>query len=141
MELDEVLVGPTFGAHADAGLVGELSLHRSVRRSAEQEGEQFPPQPELTQLPELSPGLADAHAHLGLASPAPPDAPPQERVRASALAAGSWAARRFLGLPGLEEGAPADLVAYPDDPRDDPEVLARPALRVLDGRLISSTIK
>jgi hypothetical protein len=62
---------------------------------------------------------------------------PQE----TALAAGSWAARGFLGLSGLEEGAPADLVAYPDDPRDDPEVLARPALRVLDGRLISPTIK
>jgi imidazolonepropionase-like amidohydrolase len=62
---------------------------------------------------------------------------PQE----TALAAGSWAARRFLGLPGLEEGAPADLVAYPDDPRDDPEVLARPALRVLDGHPISPTIK
>lgn len=53
-----------------------------------------------------------------------------------ALAAGSWAARRFLGLPGLEEGAPADLVAYPDDPREDPEVLARPALRLLAGRLL-----
>jgi len=53
-----------------------------------------------------------------------------------ALAAGSWEARRFLGLPGIEEGAPADLVAYADDPRGDPSVLARPLLRILDGRLI-----
>ena len=35
---------------------------------------------------------------------------------AAALAAGSWAARTWLGLPGLEEGAPADLVVFPDDP-------------------------
>ena len=56
----------------------------------------------------------------------------------SALAAGSWVARRFLGLPGLEEGAPADLVAYPHDPRQDLEVLAQPALRLLAGRLLPS---
>jgi imidazolonepropionase-like amidohydrolase len=55
---------------------------------------------------------------------------PQE----AALAAGSWVARRFLGLPGIEEGAPADLVAYEDDPREDPEALARPAFIMLDGR-------
>jgi len=60
---------------------------------------------------------------------------PQE----TALAAGSWEARRFLGLPGIEEGAPADLVAYADDPRGDPSVLARPLLRILDGRLIPAT--
>lgn len=59
---------------------------------------------------------------------------PQEKV----LAAGSWVARQFLGLPGLEEGAPADIVAYPDDPRGNPEVLARPSLRILDGQLIQS---
>jgi len=56
----------------------------------------------------------------------------------AALAAGSWEARRFLGLPGLEEGAPADLVAYPDDPRRNLGVLAHPSLRILDGRLFSS---
>jgi imidazolonepropionase-like amidohydrolase len=58
---------------------------------------------------------------------------PQEK----ALAAGSWEARRYLGLPGLEEGAPADIVAYPDDPRADPEALARPLLTILDGKVIS----
>jgi imidazolonepropionase-like amidohydrolase len=56
----------------------------------------------------------------------------------TALAAGSWAARHFLGLPGLEEGAPADIVAYPNDPRDDLTVLARPSLMILDGKLLCS---
>lgn len=54
----------------------------------------------------------------------------------TALAAGSWAARRYLGLPGIEEGAPADLVVYRDDPRGAPQVLARPLLRVLDGQIV-----
>src|SRR5207249_10786806 len=34
-----------------------------------------------------------------------------------ALAAGSWAARRWLGHPGLEEGAPADFLVCAGDPR------------------------
>ena len=34
----------------------------------------------------------------------------------SALAAGSWAARSWLGLPGIEEGAPADLRRVPRRP-------------------------
>lgn len=53
-----------------------------------------------------------------------------------ALGAGSWTARSFLGLPGIEEGAWADLVAYRDDPRDELGVLQRPAFRMLGGRLI-----
>ena len=36
-----------------------------------------------------------------------------------ALAAGSWGARAYLGLPGLVPGAPADAVVYDTDPRDD----------------------
>jgi imidazolonepropionase-like amidohydrolase len=51
-----------------------------------------------------------------------------------ALAAGSWAARGWLGLPGIEEGAPADLVVYPADPRADLAVLAHPRCIVLRGR-------
>ena len=51
----------------------------------------------------------------------------------AALAAGSWAARAWLGLPGIEEGAPADLVVFPDDPREDPDALRRPSLIVLNG--------
>ena len=38
-----------------------------------------------------------------------------------ALAAGSWAAREWLGVPGtLEPGDPADLVVYDEDPRANP---------------------
>ena len=51
--------------------------------------------------------------------------------REAALAAGSWEARRYLGLPCIEEGAPADITAYPDDPRGDLEVLSKPVLKML----------
>jgi imidazolonepropionase-like amidohydrolase len=50
-----------------------------------------------------------------------------------ALAAASTAARRFLGLPGLTDGAPANLVSYEADPRDDPAVLAEPAAVLVRG--------
>ncbi len=53
-----------------------------------------------------------------------------------ALGAASWTARAWLGLPGIEEGAPADLVAFREDPREDPSALAHPALVILDGRLV-----
>lgn len=51
-----------------------------------------------------------------------------------ALGAASWNARHWLGRPGLEHGAPADLVCYTDDPRQGPGVLSRPDLVVLRGR-------
>ena len=51
-----------------------------------------------------------------------------------AIGAASWTARRYLGLPGLEPGAPADLVVYHADPRGDLDTLRRPALIVLDGK-------
>lgn len=55
-------------------------------------------------------------------------------VPASAVvAAASWRARRYLGVPALNEGAPADLVVYPADPRKDITVLARPTAVVLRG--------
>ena len=54
----------------------------------------------------------------------------------AALAAGSWAARQFLGLPGLVEGAPADLVVYAADPRRELGTLAAPARIVLRGRVV-----
>jgi imidazolonepropionase-like amidohydrolase len=54
----------------------------------------------------------------------------------AALAAGSWRARAFLGLPGIEEGAPADLVVFDHDPRDDLFALAEPSMIVLDGRVM-----
>jgi imidazolonepropionase-like amidohydrolase len=54
----------------------------------------------------------------------------------AALAAASTAARRFLGLADLSEGRPADLVTYHADPRDDPQVLARPAAIIVQGTRI-----
>ncbi|GAA1924724.1 amidohydrolase family protein [Nocardioides lentus] len=50
-----------------------------------------------------------------------------------ALGAASWRARAWLGHPGLEEGAPADLVVYPADPLADLSVLASPSRVVLRG--------
>jgi imidazolonepropionase-like amidohydrolase len=52
----------------------------------------------------------------------------------AALEAGCWAAREWLGRPGLAEGESADLVVYPGDPRKDVSVLAAPAAIVLRGR-------
>lgn len=51
-----------------------------------------------------------------------------------ALGAASWTARRWLGLPGIEPGAPADIIAFAADPRLDPATLGSPAAIVLDGR-------
>jgi imidazolonepropionase-like amidohydrolase len=55
----------------------------------------------------------------------------------AALAAGSWAARSWLGLPCIEEGAPADVVVYDNDPRLDLDTLQRPQRMVLRGRVVS----
>ncbi|MFF5029338.1 amidohydrolase family protein [Streptomyces collinus] len=54
----------------------------------------------------------------------------------AALSATSWGARAWLGRPGLEEGAPADLVVYASDPRADVRVLAAPRRVVLNGRIV-----
>src|SRR4051794_20172288 len=54
----------------------------------------------------------------------------------AALAAASWAAREWLGLPGLAEGAPADLVVYDTDPRKDLDTLQRPRRIVLHGVVV-----
>lgn len=53
-----------------------------------------------------------------------------------ALAAASWTAREWLGLPGLVPGAPADAVVYDRDPRLDLGVLERPVAVVLRGRVV-----
>jgi imidazolonepropionase-like amidohydrolase len=55
----------------------------------------------------------------------------------AALDAACWAARSWLDRPGLTEGAPADLVVYPADPRADVAVLAAPSAIVLRGRPVS----
>lgn len=52
----------------------------------------------------------------------------------AALSAATWSARAWLGHPALTEGAPADLVTYPADPRADVGVLAASDLIVLRGR-------
>lgn len=52
------------------------------------------------------------------------------------LAAGSWAARAWLGFPGLAEGGLADLAGYDDDPRQDLTALLRPRRIVLRGRVV-----
>src|SRR5436305_159671 len=57
----------------------------------------------------------------------------------TAVGAGSWDARAFLGFPGIEAGAPADVVAFHRDPREGPGVLAEPALIVLDGRVVDAS--
>jgi imidazolonepropionase-like amidohydrolase len=54
----------------------------------------------------------------------------------AAVAAASWSARSWLGLPCIEEGAPADLVVYDADPRADLGTLARPRHVVLRGRVV-----
>ncbi|MFC5995263.1 amidohydrolase family protein [Pseudonocardia hispaniensis] len=56
-----------------------------------------------------------------------------------ALGAASWAARSWLGRPGLDPGAPADLIAYRADPRADPSALRDPALVLLRGRVVHAT--
>ncbi|MEU6772995.1 amidohydrolase family protein [Streptomyces sp. NPDC046759] len=53
-----------------------------------------------------------------------------------AVSATSWGARAWLGRPGLQEGAPADLVVYEGDPRADVRVLEAPRRVVLNGRVV-----
>jgi imidazolonepropionase-like amidohydrolase len=50
-----------------------------------------------------------------------------------ALRSATTTARTFLGAPGIEDGAPADVVTYDADPREDPEVLRTPAAVVRRG--------
>ena len=54
-----------------------------------------------------------------------------------ALATASSGARETLGEPGLEDGAPADLVWFANDPRESPELLERPDLVLLRGERIA----
>jgi imidazolonepropionase-like amidohydrolase len=56
---------------------------------------------------------------------------------ADALGAASWHAREWLGWNAtLDEGAPADFVVYPRDPRADLTVLHEPSAIVLRGRVV-----
>ncbi len=56
---------------------------------------------------------------------------------ADVVAAATWRARAWLGVPALSEGAPADLVVYPEDPRRDIGVLAAPTAVVLRGSRVA----
>ena len=58
---------------------------------------------------------------------------PQPEVIAQA----SWRAREWLGLPGLTEGAPADLLVFDADPRTDLTALYLPRRTVLRGVVIA----
>jgi imidazolonepropionase-like amidohydrolase len=54
----------------------------------------------------------------------------------AAVGAASWTARTWLGLPGLADGAPADLVVFDEDPTVYPAVLAQPKRIILRGRVV-----
>jgi imidazolonepropionase-like amidohydrolase len=54
----------------------------------------------------------------------------------AALAAASWDARDWLGLPCIEEGALADVVVYDIDPRADLDTLRRPQRMILRGVVV-----
>ncbi len=51
------------------------------------------------------------------------------------LAAATWRARDFLGLPSLQQGAPADAVVYTTNPARDPEAWGRPAAVIANGHV------
>jgi imidazolonepropionase-like amidohydrolase len=56
---------------------------------------------------------------------------------AEVIAQASWAGRNWLGLAGLEEGAPADLIAYAHDPRYELTTIAAPQRTILRGLVVS----
>jgi imidazolonepropionase-like amidohydrolase len=56
--------------------------------------------------------------------------------QAEVIAQASWRAREWLGLPGLDEGAPADLVVHDTDPRTDLAALLAPRRIVLRGVVV-----
>ncbi|AGL14865.1 amidohydrolase [Actinoplanes sp. N902-109] len=92
------------------------------------------------------PGLTAAAAEAGVTLLAGTDTRPMggiaTEVRAmvaagvpahTALGAASWTARAYLGLPGLEPGAPADAVVYRADPRTGLAELDHPQAVVIRG--------
>ncbi|MEO6885583.1 MAG: amidohydrolase family protein [Jatrophihabitantaceae bacterium] len=56
--------------------------------------------------------------------------------QAAVIAQASWHGREWLGLPGLVEGAPADLVVYDTDPRTDMTAMYQPRRMVLRGNVV-----
>ncbi|KFD43604.1 amidohydrolase family protein [Cellulosimicrobium composti] len=56
---------------------------------------------------------------------------------AAVVAAASWQGREYLGYTSLVEGASADFVVYPQDPREDVGVLRAPTAVVLRGEIVA----
>ena len=56
-----------------------------------------------------------------------------------AIATASWAARSYLGLPGLVDGAPADAVVFAADPRTDLGQLDKPRAVIVRGRRVAGS--
>ena len=56
------------------------------------------------------------------------------------MAAASHSGRSLLGLPSWEEGAPADVVVYAEDPEKDIATVSRPAAVFIDGELVGGTL-
>lgn len=54
-----------------------------------------------------------------------------------AIGAASWTARSYLGLPGLAEGAPADVVVFDADPRTDLSQLDKPRAVIVRGKRVA----
>jgi imidazolonepropionase-like amidohydrolase len=54
-------------------------------------------------------------------------------TRVEAIGAATWAARDWLGRPGIAEGESADLVVYAEDPREDLRTMATPHRVILRG--------
>lgn len=52
----------------------------------------------------------------------------------------TWKARRYLGQPALDEGAPADLVVWAQDPREDVTRYRAPLAVVRDGRIVAGEL-
>ncbi|MGC0363446.1 imidazolonepropionase-like amidohydrolase [Rhodococcus sp. 27YEA15] len=53
-----------------------------------------------------------------------------------ALGSACWDARTWLGAQGLDDGSPADLVVFDEDPRGNPAVLAKPTKVILRGTVV-----
>lgn len=56
------------------------------------------------------------------------------------MAAASHSGRSLLGLPSWEEGAPADVVVYAEDPEKDIAAVSRPAAVFIDGEPVGGTL-
>jgi len=147
------------GMHLDLGLIDRMAQQgtafvptMNVFAAHEQDARAKEPSPRrdwfLAGLEGLAPAVRAAH-EAGVTVLAGTDSLPCGTVTAeigqliaagmgaeAAVAAGSWRAREWLGLPGLVEGAPADVVVYDSDPTLDPSVLAQPRRIILKGRVV-----